>query len=201
MQAGARKYYVLIDQYLAVHVGACMKVATLFVPLHSVFHTVSNNLVIFRCTLPVVSVLLMAAYQLLTVKTAFPKNSIWRDVSLGSFRRNVASLKQASEAVGDKKVHTRDSTDDTRRLDACYTLPFETEKIFVNHLAFIAAIEKSARRVTAVSLEESPDSVTVRLASNGAVHPMVEETLRAILDLLSGCANRSTYITAYTWAL
>ncbi|KAL9104044.1 MAG: hypothetical protein Q9163_000983 [Psora crenata] len=97
----------------------------------------------------------MAASQLLAVQTASSKNSIWREVNLVYFRRNVALLKQATEVVRDKEVYGRRSTDDVR-----YTLPFDTEKIFVNHLAFIAAIEKAAARVTAVSLEEGLDSVT-----------------------------------------
>ncbi|KAL9124838.1 MAG: hypothetical protein Q9217_005880 [Psora testacea] len=137
----------------------------------------------------------MAAPQLRSVETASANNSVWRDVDLASFRNNVALLKQATEVARDKETYLRDSTEDIHLLDARYMLPFDTEKVFVNHLAFVAAIEKAAVRVTAVSLEEGLDSITVRLASNETVLPVVEETLRLILDLLSRCANRSAYIS------
>lgn len=136
----------------------------------------------------------MAASQLLPVTTACPENSVWRDVSLTDFRKNVDSLKRVAEIAQDNEIYVRRSTEDTRLLDAHYALPFEIEKTFVNHLAFVAAVEKAAVRVTAVSLEEGSDSVTVRLVSNDPVLPAVEKTFRDILNLLSGCAKRSAYI-------
>ena len=136
----------------------------------------------------------MATPLLLPVKSSSLGNSVWREINFESFHSNVTLVKSVAEVAGDKEVFARPLTDDTRLLDVRYTLPFETEKIFVNHLAFVAAIEKSAATVTAVSLEEGLESITIRLASNKSVLPVVENALRAILELLSGCAKRSAYI-------
>ena len=136
----------------------------------------------------------MAAIQLLPVKTASIENSIWRDITRLTFCQSVAQLKEATEIPGQKKENSKSSLCDNA-LNGRYKLPFETEKTFVNHFAFLAATEKSAARVTAVSLEEKAngEGLTVRLASNERILPTVEIALRAILDSITTFAERSMY--------
>ena len=132
----------------------------------------------------------------LAVDTASFGNSIWRKVGWNTFRHHIVALQRASNEVpSDPLVHSasqwqaahRKSNDDAR------TLPFDVEQRLADDIAFLAAAEEGAKEVSAVALEEQdePGGLIVRLAANQSVPRGVEDTLRAMFDLLSQCSSRS----------
>ena len=132
----------------------------------------------------------------LAVDTASVGNSIWREVGWNAFRNHVVTLQRASNEVpSDPLVHSatqwqaahRESNDDAR------TLPFDVEQRLADDIAFLAAAEEGPKEVSAVVLEEQyePGGLIIRLAANQSIPRGVEDTLRAMFDLLSQCSSRS----------
>ena len=76
-------------------------------------------------------------------------------------------------------------------------LPFHVEQRLADDFAFVAAAKEHPTAVSAATLEERTDGsgLTIRLAANDGVPPAVADTLRAMLELLAGCAERGAYYT------
>ena len=132
----------------------------------------------------------------LAVDTATLGNSIWRKIGWNTFRHHIVALQRASNEVpSDPVVHSaaqwqaahRESNDDAR------TLPFDVEQRLADDIAFLAAAEEGPKEISAVVLEEQyePGGLIIRLAANESVPRGVEDTLRAMFDLLSQCSSRS----------
>ena len=135
----------------------------------------------------------------LAVDTASFGNSIWRNVRWNTFRTHIVALQRASNEVpSDPLVHSatqwqaahRESSDDAR------TLPFDVEQRLADDIAFLAAAEEGPKEVSAVVLEEQhePRGLIIRLATNQSVPRGVEDTLRAMFDLLNQCSSRSSCV-------
>ena len=132
----------------------------------------------------------------LAVDTASFGNSIWRKVGWNTFRNHIVALQRASNEIpSDPLVHSAtqwqaahgDSHDDAR------TIPFHVEQRLADDIAFLAAAEEGPKEIAAVVLEEQSESggLIIRLAVNESVPRGVEDTLRAMFDLLSQCSRRS----------
>lgn len=141
----------------------------------------------------------MSGYQaqpeVLSVNTAAPGDSIWRDVSQGNFRRQIDDLKRKNNVPGKPKVYQdklwlkrRASSHEPSRL-----LPLKVEERIVNDLAFVAAARKDVKSVSAVALEEVNNSsgLMIRMAANEAIESRVIDTLTSIFGLLQDCAGKS----------
>ena len=126
------------------------------------------------------------------------KDSIWHNIDQNVFRQHIIDLQRASNAVpSDPIVHaasrwlqSHPKTDDSR------LLPFHVEHRLADDFAFLAAAEEGVKEVSSVALEEhrNPSSLIVLLAANERVSPAVEDTFRALFDLLSKCASRSKLV-------
>ena len=141
----------------------------------------------------------MSNGKLLPVRTASAKDSIWRDTSIDTFRRNVVGLQHASNKVpSDPKDHSASLwlAQRTNAVDSVHSLPLEVEQRVADDLAFIAAAEEGVKSVSAVSLEQhiGDAGLTIRLAANEIIPKDVPGIFRQLFDLMAQCAtNRSPY--------
>ena len=141
----------------------------------------------------------MSNGKLLPVRTASAKQSIWRDTSIDTFRRNVVSLQHASNKVpSDPQDHSASLwlAQRTNAVKSVYLLPFEVEQRVADDLAFIAAAEEGVKSVSAVTLEQhiGDAGLTIRLAANEIIPKDVPGIFRRLFDLMAQCAtDRSPY--------
>lgn len=132
----------------------------------------------------------------LAVDTASLSNSIWRKVGWNTFRNHIVALQRVSNEVpSDPVVHSATHWQAAHREgnDDAWTLPFDVEQRLADDIAFLAAAEEGPKEVSAVALEEQyePGGLIIRLAANQSVPRGVEDTLRAMFNLLSQCSSRS----------
>ena len=136
----------------------------------------------------------MSITQPIPVNTATAKQSIWRDVNQGAFRKRVDDLKRKTKTPGEASVHTYQAKPEGKASSntKIRVLPFNVEERVANDIAFLAAAQKDVVAVSAVALEESIDShrLTLRLAANGPIQPSVADGLRSLLELLQACAAK-----------
>ena len=130
----------------------------------------------------------------LPLKTASAANSIWRHSNEDDFRTRVVALEKASgEVPGDPKVHSAQEWPEiiSQQSDTKYQLPFLVEQRLADDLAFIAAAKEDPKAVSAATVQERSDGLgsLIRLAANDGVLPEVEDTFRAMLELLASCAH------------
>jgi len=118
---------------------------------------------------------------------------IWSPKTSQSFYRTLYLL---HERVGNRRS-PREPADyrvvNQRSLeDAAYLLSLEEEQHLADHFAFLAHAEEGVEYVTAATLEESiePVSLTVRLASNHTPTPYVVGGLSKILRIVEEHANQ-----------
>ena len=130
-----------------------------------------------------------------TLKTASAANSIWRDVREDDFRSRVVALEKASGSVpSDPRIHSVTVGQAKLLQQGAYErlLPFHVEQRLADDFAFVAAAKEDPKAVSAATVEEYTDGsgLTIRLAANDGVLPGVEDTLKAMLELLARCAER-----------
>ena len=137
----------------------------------------------------------MSVSQELPVATATARDSIWRDVDQGRFRKRVDDLHRKNDVPDLPKTydcHAWQRKNDPGRTGA-RLLPLEIEERIANDTAFIAAARKDVKTVSAVAFEEvhAGSGLVVRLAANGAIEQPVIDTLVTIVTLLQDCATKS----------
>lgn len=130
------------------------------------------------------------------VRTATRDRSIWRHLSERAFRRNVVKLARRCNEVGWKEVVVAGISSSpaiversvmprqTRSDDASYQVPLEVERRLTTDIAFIAANEAGAPKVTAACVEENyaENEIRLWLAANAGIEGCVEEALLQIWD-------------------
>lgn len=130
-------------------------------------------------------------------RTAAKEDSIWRDLSEDTFRKNILELGKASEqvpcdskayVVGDWQDQQDSYGDSNGRI-----LPVAAEQRLADDLALIAVPAKFARTVSAVAVEESHDhqGLTVRVAANQGVANESRDAFSQVFELLASCACKS----------
>ena len=137
----------------------------------------------------------MSVSQTLPVATATARDSIWRDVDQGRFRKRVDDLRRKNDVPDLPKTYdcqTWQRKNGPGRTGA-RLLPLEVEERIANDTAFIAAARKDVKTVSAVALEElhAGSGLVVRLAANGEIEQPVIDTLVTIFTLLQDCATKS----------
>lgn len=135
-----------------------------------------------------------------TLKTASAANSIWRDVHEDDFRTHLVALEKASGNVpSDPRIHSVSVRQSEVPQQDAYErlLPFHVEQRLADDFAFVAAAKEDPKAVSATTVEEYTDGsgLTIRLAANDGVLPGVEDTLKAMLELLARCAERGASYT------
>lgn len=130
------------------------------------------------------------------VETASSKESIWQDVKLATFRRNVTALEQVQKVPGTKIKHSSSIYQSNHPLDVAHTLPFDQEKALADDFAMLASIEPIVQYVTAASLEENllHDVLTIRLAANGPITEAARSLISSVLEQLRISASRGTFM-------
>ncbi|KAL8803079.1 MAG: hypothetical protein Q9182_003392 [Xanthomendoza sp. 2 TL-2023] len=123
------------------------------------------------------------------VRTASTRDSIWKGLNEGTFRRNLVALADISDEVpGDRKSYHYNKSSPPKRppSPSKRALSEEDEKRLADDIAFLAAASEGVGAVTAASLEEQiePPSLTIRLAANAQIPECVLDQVRAILALL-----------------
>ena len=137
------------------------------------------------------------------VKTASSKQSIWRDVQLATFRKNVTELQQVQDVPGTKVKHSGSVYQRDHPVNAAHILPFDQEKALAADFAMIASVEPTVQCVTAASLEESPlhNALIIRLASNEAIAESTRSFVSSVLKQLRTSASRGAFIGLSTHRL
>lgn len=109
----------------------------------------------------------------------------------------VALEKASGEVPSDPKVHSAQEWPEiTSQQNNCkYLLPFPVEQRLADDFAFVAAAKEDPKAVSAATVQERSDGLgsIVRLAANDGVLPEVEDTFRAMLELLASCARGGVY--------
>lgn len=130
------------------------------------------------------------------VKTASSKESIWRNVQLATFRKNVTELQLVQEVPGTKVKHSGSVYQRDHPVDVAHILPFNQEKALADDFAMIASVEPTVQYVTAASLEENllQNALIIRLASNGAITESTRSLFSSVLKQLRTSASRGVLI-------
>ncbi|KAL8786973.1 MAG: hypothetical protein Q9195_007985 [Heterodermia aff. obscurata] len=131
----------------------------------------------------------------LQLKTASAANSIWRESNEDDFRTRVVALEKASgEIPSDPKVHSAERWSEIsfQHNNRQRLLPFLVEQRLADDFAFVAAAKEHPKAVSAATVQERSDGLglIICLAANDGVLPEVEDTFKAMLDLLARCAAR-----------
>ena len=136
------------------------------------------------------------------VKTASSKESIWRDVQLATFRKNVTELQQIQEVPGTKVKHAGSIYQRDHPVEVAHILPFDQEKALADDFAMIASVEPIVQYVTAASLEENllHNALIIRLAANGAITESTRSLVSGVLKQLRTSASRGAFIGLSTIA-
>ncbi len=129
------------------------------------------------------------------VDTARKGASIWDVVGQKTFGDNVNELTKLPNSVPkDPRVYTKVDWFGRGNQEGSHTFPFEVERQLADDVAFIAASEEGARRVSAVIIEEGNGAgLTVRLAANEGVPEAVSTSLKEIFAVLQQCANEGMH--------
>ena len=102
--------------------------------------------------------------------------------------------KASGEVPSDPKVHSAQTWPEvTSQQNNCnYLLPFLVEQRLADDFAFVAAAKEDPKAVSAATVQERSSGLgfMIRLAANDGVLPEVEDTFRAMLELLANCARR-----------
>ena len=133
----------------------------------------------------------------LTVSDAPAKLSIWRDIDEKTFRKNVATLRDASDGKpGDPRVYSQNDWQGRVRNEDVnvYKLPFDVEQRIADDLAFLIATKGEAKTVSAAALEQNSNSegLTVRLSTNNGVSHSAAALLKSIFQVIERCATKGT---------
>ena len=109
----------------------------------------------------------------------------------------VALEKASGEVPSNPKVHSAEEwPESTSQQDNCKRLlPFLVEQRLADDFAFVAAAKEDPKAVSAATIQERSDGLgsIICLAANDGVRPEVEDTFRAMLQLLANCARRGVY--------
>ena len=134
----------------------------------------------------------MAQHTPQRIRSIKPGLSIWRDIDVRNFRRDLADLKRLSNQLppaSHPPLSSPDNAADSRR---GYQLPFETERILADDLALIASSQPDVHGVTAAALQDrGHSSMRIHLASNGPVPVPILDNIKRIMDEVGFCAARS----------
>lgn len=116
-----------------------------------------------------------------------------RSVDWFKLYRDVDEL-QTNNSVPVLPSYSRGNRFSTLTKDESYPLPFEIERQLADDLAFLAANEAAAHKVSAatIDLDVVAGNATVRLAANEGKGTSVQECFTAILYLLERCAALGT---------
>jgi hypothetical protein len=120
-------------------------------------------------------------------------NKIWTTALSESFYKNIKRLPNNNNKSVCPPKNYRISN--RKRFDSgAYALHYEEELHLANHVAFLAHYEEGVEFVSAVTIEESgeslnPPSLTVRLAANETPTTDVSKDLKKILIIVADHAN------------